>query len=226
MKLKYFSLVLLLISFGCKKDRTPRSPEAAVLVFPLQNSECTTATSVSETLSQVTFEWQPSVNTQTYVLSVVNLDTNILRTITVNTTSASLSIQKGVPFSWTVTSSNSESDITATSETWLFYNAGSQVNFAPFPAQITTPVSGSTVYANTANQITLSWMGADVENDIVNFEVYFSEQNPPNLLQTMDATIMELNVDVISGSTYYWSVITTDEKGNTSDSGIYDFKVL
>lgn len=227
MKLKYFSFVLLLIFIACKKDKAPKSPEGAILVFPLQNSECTTGTSVNETLSQVTFEWQPSANTDTYVLSVVNLDTNILQTITVQTTSASLSIEKGAPFSWTVTSSNSSSDITATGENWLFYNAGPQINYAPFPAQISSPASGSTVQANEANQIVLSWMGADVEDDIVSFQVYFSEQNPPlSLVQTTDATTMELDVNVTSGSTYYWRVITTDQTGSTSDSGIYDFKIL
>ncbi|WP_350289126.1 hypothetical protein [uncultured Croceitalea sp.] len=227
MKLKYFSFVLLVILIACKKDKAPKSPEGALLVFPLQNSECTTGTSVNETLSQVTFEWQPSANTELYVLSVVNLNTNTPQTITTASTSASLSIEKGAPYSWSVISSNSSSDITATSENWLFYNAGPQINYAPFPAQIIFPASGSTVQANEANQITLSWMGTDVEDDIVSFEIYFSEQNPPaSLLQTTDATTMELNVNVISGNTYYWRIITTDETGNTSDSGVYDFKIL
>ncbi|GMN10424.1 hypothetical protein MTsPCn9_31100 [Croceitalea sp. MTPC9] len=227
MKLKNFAILLLLFIISCKKDDPPRNPEGAILVFPLQNSECTTGISVNETLSQVTFEWQPSANTETYVLSVVNLNTNTPQTITVSSTSASLSIQKGAPFSWTVTSFNSNTDVTATSENWLFYNAGPQINYAPFPAQIITPVSGSTVQANEANQIVLRWMGADVEDDITSFEVYFSEQNPPNLLQTIDdAATMEVTVDVTSGNTYFWRVVTTDSNGNTSDSGIYDFKVL
>ena len=227
MKIKYFSLLLVLIFLGCGKDDGPSSPEAAMLVFPLENSECTTGISVSETLSQVTFEWQPSANTDTYALSVVNLNTNTPQTITVGTTSASLSIQKGAPFSWTVTSSNADSDVAAVSTNSLFYNAGPQINYAPFPAQIITPVSGSTVQANAESQISLRWIGADVEDNITNFEVFLSEENPPvSLFQTMDGTTMEAVVDVISGSTYYWRVITTDETGNTSDSGIYDFKVL
>ncbi len=227
MRLRYFLFLLLLVFFSCKKDKAPRSPEGALLVFPLQNSECTTGTSINETLSQVTFEWQPSKNTELYVLSVVNLNTNIPQTITTATTSASLSIQKGAPYSWTVTSSNSNTDDTATSENWLFYNAGPQINYAPFPAQIISPVSGSTAQANGSNQVTLSWVGADVEDDIASFEVYFGEENPPvTLLQTTDESTMEMSATVTSGTTYFWRVITTDNAGNTSDSGIYDFKVL
>ncbi len=227
MRLRYFSLLFVLMSLACKKDKVSKSPEGAILVFPLQNSECTTGVSVNETLSQVTFEWQPAANTELYVLSAVNLNTNTPQTITTAATSASLSIEKGAPYSWTVTSSNSDSDITAASENWLFYNAGPQVNYAPFPAQIVSPVSGRTVQMDQNNQVLLRWSGADIEDDIIGFEVYFSETNPPTtLLSATDATTMEVLANVSSGGTYYWSVITTDSNGNTSDSGIYDFKVL
>lgn len=219
--------MFVLMSLACKKDKVSKSPEGAILVFPLQNSECTTGVSVNETLSQVTFEWQPAANTELYVLSAVNLNTNTPQTITTAATSASLSIEKGAPYSWTVTSSNSDSDITAASENWLFYNAGPQVNYAPFPAQIVSPVSGRTVQMDQNNQVLLRWSGADIEDDIIGFEVYFSETNPPTtLLSATDATTMEVLANVSSGGTYYWSVITTDSNGNTSDSGIYDFKVL
>jgi len=182
MRVRYFSLLLVLMSFACKKDKVPKSPEGAILVFPLQNSECNTGISVNETLSQVTFEWQPAANTELYVLSAEN---------------------------------------------WLFYNAGPQINYAPFPAQILLPASGRTVQMNQNNQVLLRWSGADIEDDIIGFEVFFSETNPPTtLLSTTVATTMEVFANVSSGTTYYWSVITTDSNGNTSDSGIYDFKVL
>lgn len=229
MKKGYFSIVivLLVLLFGCNKDDVSNNPEGALLVFPFENSECNTGISVSETLSQVTFEWQPANNAELYVLSAVNLNTNAPQTITTAATSASLSIEKGAPYSWTITSSNTDSDITAISENWLFYNAGPQVNYAPFPAQIVSPASGSTVQANENGQTTLRWIGADVEEDIATFEVYFSETNPPtDLLQSTDSDTMEVLATINSEITYYWRVITTDANGNTSDSGVHDFKVL
>ena len=37
---------------------------------------------------------------------------------------------------------------------------------------------------------------------------------------------MEIPVGVESGNVYYWRVVTTDLEGNTSISGVFDFRVL
>ncbi len=220
------SLVLLLL-WSCGGDDTPPAPEGANLIFPLEDSECTTGVDINENQSQVTFEWQASANTDSYTLSAVNLNTNSPQTISTAATSVSLTIAKGTPYSWTVTSQNENSDQVATSETWLFYNAGSQTTYAPFPAQLVSPTSGSTVQKNIDNQVVLMWQGADVENDIDDFEIFFSISNPPTTSAgTIDSGTMELTVDVESNTVYYWKVITTDLEGNTSDSGVFEFKVF
>ena len=223
----FLAFSLLLFGCGGGDDGPPPSPEGALLVFPERDSECTTGISVSETISQVTFEWQPSDNTDRYTLTVINLITNTPQAISTMNTSASLSIEKGAPFSWSVVSSNSNSNEAATSESWLFYNAGSQTTYAPFPAQIQFPVAGSTVQANSEGQVELSWIGADVEDDIATFDVYFSEANPPEtLLITTSSEMSQVSIDATSGTTYFWRVVTTDSEGNSSDSGVFDFKVL
>lgn len=220
------SILALLVSCG-GDDGPPPPPEGALLVFPEENSECTTGTDINQTSTQITFRWMASDNTDTYTLSVVNLDTNVPQNISTATTSASLTITKGTPFAWTVTSRNSESDQVASSETWLFYNAGSQTTYAPFPAQLVNPTSGSTVQMDIANEVLLEWSGADVDNDIEFFEVFFSETDPPTTsVGITNSSTMEIPVGVSSGTVYYWKVITTDLEGNTSDSGVFDFKVL
>jgi len=219
-------VAILLVACG-SDDGPPPSPEGALLVFPEQDSECTTGISVSETLSQVTFEWQPADNTDQYTLTVIHLNTNVPQTISTANTSAVLSIEKGAPFSWSVLSSNSDSDETATSASWLFYNEGSQITYPPFPAQVQFPESGSTVLGDENNQLLLSWMGSDVEDDIVTFDIYLSESNPPEtLLATTDAETTQVLTDVVSGTTVYWRIVTTDAEGNSSDSGVFDFRVL
>ncbi|WP_343487225.1 hypothetical protein [Allomuricauda sp. d1] len=218
---------VFLVGCGGGDDGPPPQPEAPALVFPLQNSECTTGQDVSETQTQVTFEWQASANTDSYTLSVVNLNTNVsLQPITTQNTMASVSIDKGTPFSWTVTSRNQASGLTAVSDSWLFYNEGAQTNYAPFPAQIMAPQPGSTINANAMGQTTLKWNGTDVEDDIASYEVYFSEQNSPEVLATTDANTTETTVNISSGTTYYWKIVTIDAQGNESDSGVFDFKVL
>ncbi|MEZ4810223.1 MAG: hypothetical protein R2819_07665 [Allomuricauda sp.] len=228
MKRFFQSMWILVLLASCGgNDDPPPAPGGANLVFPTENSECNTGISVNASLSQVTFQWQASTNTDRYTLSVVNLETNVPQTISTAATSASLSIAKGTPFSWSVTSLNSKSDQVATSETWLFYNAGSQTTYAPFPAQLVSPLSGSTVQKDIANEVLLQWAGADVESDIDMFQIFFSDQNPPAiLLGTTDSATMEMSVSVQSDTVYYWRVITTDLEGNTSDSGIFDFKVF
>jgi len=224
---KLFFLSILMILVACGGDDTPPAPEGALLVFPEENSECTTGSSVNETLSQVTFRWTASKNTDSYTLSVVNLDTNVPQNISTAATSASLSIAKGTPFAWSVTSRNSKSDQVATSDTWLFYNAGAQTTYAPFPAQLLSPASGATVQKDIANEVLLEWSGADVDNDIDTFEVFFSEVDPPTTsLGTTNASTMEFSVSVQSSTVYYWKVITTDLEGNISDSGVFEFRVF
>nr|WP_297786779.1 hypothetical protein [uncultured Allomuricauda sp.] len=220
------SILALLVSCG-GDDGPPPAPQGALLVFPEENSECTTGTDVNQFSTQVTFRWMPSENTDTYTLSVVNLDSNVPQNVSTTSTSASLTITKGTPYAWTVTSRNSDSDQVASSETWLFYNAGSETTYAPFPAQLVKPVSGSTIQMDIANEVLLEWSGADVDNDIDSFEVFFSETNPPTTtVGTTNSSTMELSVSVSSGTIYYWKVVTTDLEGNTSDSGVFDFKVL
>lgn len=222
------AFVVLSAVFSCGKndDGPPPAPEAVLLVFPEQNSECTTGAVINENQTQVTFSWQASVNTDEYILTVINLESNSPQAIRTRNTSASVAIEKGTPFSWSVVSTNSNSTETATSENWLFYNAGAQTNYAPFPAQILAPKSGSTVFMDQDGQVVLQWSGADVEEDIETFEVYFSATNPPEeLVQTLDNTTSSLSVSVASGNTYYWRVVTIDALGNTSDSGVFDFKV-
>ncbi|MCA0958358.1 hypothetical protein LCL86_04855 [Muricauda ruestringensis] len=221
-------LFVLAVFVSCGgDDGPPPAPQGAALVFPEENSECTTGTEVNQTSTQVTFRWMASSNTERYTLNVVNLNTNVPQNLSTVSTSASLTLAKGTPYSWSVTSQNASSDQVATSETWLFYNAGSQTTYAPFPAQLVHPLSGSTVIKDVANEVLLEWTGADVDNDIESFEVFLSTTNPPTTsVGLANATDMELSVSVESGTVYYWKVMTTDLEGNTSDSGVFDFKVL
>jgi len=221
-------LFVLAVFVSCGgDDGPPPAPQGAALVFPEENSECTTGTEVNQTSTQVTFRWMASSNTERYTLNVVNLNTNVPQNLSTVSTSASLTLAKGTPYSWSVTSQNASSDQVATSETWLFYNAGSQTTYAPFPAQLVHPLSGSTVIKDVANEVLLEWTGADVDNDIEAFEVFLSTTNPPTTsVGLTNATDMELSVSVESGTVYYWKVVTTDLEGNTSDSGVFDFRVL
>ncbi|WP_421823792.1 hypothetical protein [Flagellimonas oceanensis] len=220
----WLSILVLLVSCG-GDDGPPPAPEGAELIFPEENSECTTGVEINQNSTQITFQWRASNHTESYRLSVLNLETNVTQTINTASTSASVTVSKGTPYAWSVTSLNTTSDQVASSQTWLFYNAGSQTTYAPFPAQLVSPLSGSTVQRDIANEVLLEWSGGDVDNDIDTFEVFLSDTNPPTA-SIGETSNMEMPVSVESGTVYYWRVVTTDLEGNTSISGVFDFKVL
>lgn len=222
-----FSIALLSL-IGCSpsggnKDEEGQAPAAAALSAPANNSECLNATSVSETESKVTFQWQASENTDTYVLMVKNL--NNQTTLQYNAggnTALDVTLLKGTAYSWTVTSKSNSASQPAVSEKWKFYNAGTGVtNYVPFPAEAVAPPMSSTVSGPT---VTLQWSGSDVDNDISSYKVLLdTNTNPATVIGTTSANNLS-GIAVASGSTYYWKVITTDSAGNSSDSAVFQFK--
>ena len=216
--------ILLLLLFACGKD-DPKAPEAATLLFPERNSECTTGEDVTSTTSRVEFRWQVSAHTVGYDLEVRNLITNTPEINSTFNNAIAVTLLKGVPYSWRVISKSNETSETATSDTWLFYNAGSQSTYPPFPAQIISPSSGATIQLNGMGEATLSWVGSDVDNDIDTFEVFLDTLSPPVAIKNnLGFTENELSVSLDSDTVYFWRIITTDREGNTSDSGIFSFR--
>ncbi|MGB5204377.1 hypothetical protein [Eudoraea sp.] len=215
-----------LLFTACKKD-SPKPPSAAVLTSPLQNSLCTTGVSITPTTSRVEFKWQTADNTNTYELRVTNVLTDITQTVSTQSTSAELTIEKGTPFSWLVITRNTEVQETASSTTWQFFNAGSQITHAPFPAQVIAPLSGASMVRDINGEIVLEWSGADVDNDIVGYEIFLDTVSPPQVLVASPAaSVSSIEINTTANTVYYWKVITKDAEENSSDSGIYSFRAL
>ncbi len=197
------------------------------MIFPNQNSECTTGVDLNATTSRVEFRWQKAAHTDSYELRVTNIVTNISQTVGTGQLSAELPLQKGAPYSWTVVSRNDETQESAISAVWRFYNAGSEQSYAPFPADILAPKPGGTIIRDINNEVVLEWEGADVDNDIAGYELYFSTANPPlTLIAEPAASTTSIKVSVEANTVYYWSITTVDSEGNRSDSGTYGFKVF
>ena len=224
------AIILVLFSvllMGCKKKSAPKPPEAATLVFPIKDSECTTGLDLNEETSEIEFKWMASDHTESYELRVTNLNTNITQTLNTKTISGKLPIAKGEPFSWLVRSRNTKVSETASSSTWHFYNAGYLSTHPPFPAQLVSPQNGTSLFKDINNEIILEWSAADVDNDIIGFDIYFSTENPPlDLIASPTSTKRNEVVSVSSNTIYYWRVITRDGEGNTSQSGVFSFRAL
>ena len=201
-------------------------PSAATLVFPENQTECNTGVVDPEnsTLSTVTFEWNASQNTDSYRVTVTNLNTGSSNSEDSTTNSADIKIERGVPYSWHVISRAEGTTATTESETFRFYNEGPGIeNYAPFPAEAIAPARGLNL--SEVTEVTLSWSGSDIDDDITGYEVFFG--TGASALASIGATTETsiASVAVAESTTYSWQIITTDEAGNSSTSEVFEFRV-
>ena len=239
--LKYFSfLFTLTLIIGCGGgggdegggdtgggDVTVNPPAKSTLSAPANNKTCETGTSVSSTQSDVDFTWGVSADTDSYDLKITDLNSNVATNKTgLTTTSTKVTLDKGVPYSWVVTSKSTKSSVTTPSDTWKFYLAGTGVaNYAPFPADLKAPSSGSTL-KRTDGKVTFTWEGSDPDSgDTLTYTLYVDTtdgKQTPASAQT-DLSVLTLDVALDAATTYYWRVKSSDGT-NSSYSTVYTFK--
>ncbi|MEL0456978.1 hypothetical protein WJN01_12130 [Flavobacteriaceae bacterium SZ-1-7] len=230
-------LCLFFLIFGCSKSSNDggdlgENPDGegnqginrigVKLYFPQENMLCNLGEDITPTHSTVYFEWEAN-GSDNYKITVENLSNgNIIQDETVADIIPVI-LDRATPYSWYIESVSSSK--TEKSEVWQFYNAGPGVqSYAPFPAVIEAPLMATSFPSGTTT-VTLKWTGNDVDDDIVGYDVHFGTAENPNA-HSSDITTTEVSVSVFSGTIYYWKVITKDSFGNTSDSGIFQFKVL
>jgi len=206
----------------------PTPPGAVTLTAPANGKVCETGTSVSDTKSNVNFSWQASSNTNTYDLQVTNLNTSVAVNKTgLTTINATVELDKGQPYTWKVISKNSSTTQTGTSTSWKFYLAGEGIkNYAPFPAELKTPASGSTVSRSSDGKVSFTWEGSDPDQgDDLKYTLYIDKtdgkQSPSSDLTNISAKNADVALD--AGTLYYWRVKTSDGV-NSSFSIVYSFK--
>jgi len=194
----------------------PAAPSAAKLTKPANNSECLEVEAVK-------FEWNKSNDTTSYTIVIKNLLNSEIKSQTTTSNSAEITLNKGNPYSWYIISTNT-STATATSDKWKFYLSGeAQKNHAPFPADILAPRPGETV---NAGAIQLSWSFSDVDSsDTHSFDVYLDTKDGSSV-NTSNYTYTKKTVTLSNPGTYYWKIVTKDNHGSTSDSGVSTFIVI
>lgn len=227
----YFVLSLVIFTTACSNDDNEKNtPELGELFLasPLDNSTCE-GTSVSGTKCEVTLAWEPTADTDSYTLTITNLETNkvVLIKNNIETTSYKVTLDKDVPFSWKVSSTDDLSkEFNNLSKVWKFYaSAGESVaNYAPFPADLIAPIQDKMVTA-VDGKITLKWVGSDTDSSGLKYTIYLDKvdgkQTPLSGLTNISDT--QISVSVTSG-VYYWRVKTSDAN-SSSFSQIVQFTV-
>lgn len=224
-------LAILFLAFSCGKDTDfsdkvqSTLPTQVQLLFPEENEVCTTGLVLSDTESEVEFDWTDAENTSSYMVTLTNLNTNQQDTFEVTESIMPIRILRGTPYSWKVTSFSENSEESIDSDTEFFYNAGDGITtYIPFPASEPSPDKGAT-YSAAVTAVNFSWVGSDLDNDILSYDFYFGLSMEPELVEADLASNVLNNVAVNSGNRYYWQVVTKDEQGNQSISDLFYFDV-
>lgn len=227
MMQRFFAILIVVCCSCSKKDPPPVVPAAATLVFPENNSLCITGVSQSPTTSEVTFSWLAAQNADSYEVIVTALNAGGVQRQITTRLNTDFVLDKGAPYSWQVVAINQSSGEETASTAWQFYNAGSALSYPPFPARLLEPESGVSVFPDTNSQVVLAWELADADNDIAEVEVYLgTSPDAVPLHVSLGGTAESLQITVVSGSVYYWQILSRDSSGNTSLSRLNSFRVL
>ena len=236
-KFKYLLIVLIMFSCGGSEEGggdggvdppPPQPPGSVTLTAPSNGKVCETGTSTSTTKSNVDFSWEASSNTSTYDLQITNLNTSsAINKTGLTSTNTTVELDKGQPFIWKVISKNTSTTQTGTSSSWKFYLAGPGItNYAPFPADLKTPASGSTVSRSSEGKVTFTWEGSDPDQgDELKYTLYVDKTNV-NMSTSSDLTNLTAktaDVSLDAETLYYWRVKTSDGT-NSSFSMVYSFR--
>ena len=236
----YSILVLSLITISCGGSDsvdeviiTPPvqsidPPTSSTLSIPINNEVCEEGTSVSEIQSSVNFQWTTGTNTDNYDLRIINLNNNqTINQNNISSTNKTVTLNKGTPYSWKITSKRNGTTETAESPTWKFYLSGDGVsNYPPYPSTLVSPISGSTLSSDTTS-MELQWEGSHPESLSLTYDLYIDTVDG---LQNLDSSNQNLSktsktVQVSSGNSYFWRIKASDTNGNSSYSIVYSFRV-
>jgi len=200
------------------------APTIPTLVYPTNNLLCID--------NVVNFQWNASTDdegdTITYEIQVAkdNLFAQIAHTLTSNTASQSVSLEKGIAYYWRVKATDSKSASSNYSATYSFYTEGVGItNYLPFSPVLVSPALDEVVNVNgTTPTIALQWTAIDVDtNDTLTYDVYFGTANPPTIVTSVNQNTSTLNKTVSPSTTYYWKVTVKDSQGGQTMGQVWSF---
>ena len=215
-------LILTAVLFcTCSKPSIPE-PGAAVLTAP-ENSNTCLPIFTTDTQGVVSFVWEEAQNTDSYEVVVRNSTTQSEQRKSVDLTNTTITLDRGVPYSWWVVSSSEASTVNTKSEVWTFYlEALQQQSFLPFSALLNSPQDEQEITLSSG-AVSLQWTGLDLDDDIAYYQVYIGTDAAQMSLVQDNQITSSYSALLDVGQTYFWQIITIDQRGNKSQSAIKSF---
>ena len=225
-RILYFLILDILISScgGSKGDDPPlpenKAPSTPILAAPANNLLCIT--------NELDFQWDEAIDPEgddvSYEIEVAKdrLFSEITHSLNTSSTSQMITLEKGSAYYWRVRAVDSKSAESDYSSIFQLYTEGDGIiNHLPFSPALVAPVSNATVQNATT---TLEWTASDVDNDPLNFDIYFGTENPPINLESENQSGNSLNVNLNARTDYYWRVVVKDDKNGKTIGQVWTFK--
>ena len=208
----------------CNTEECPFCPDAAALVYPINNQACEPGAILANNQATVVLEWQYAHKADQYEVTITNQDTQASQTFSdLTTNQKEVTLERAQAYTWSVTSFNQRANITQSSEMYQFYLQGDGIeNYAPFAPSLLTPESGKSIDAGAT---LFSWEASDLDGDTLSYTLYVDtidgKQTPPAGQTGISATQMTLTLE--AGRQYYFRVEASDGV-NTSSSVTRSFR--
>lgn len=218
---KYILFFVFILMLSCK-DSIP-DPEPVTLISPEDNNICLFSNSDSN-FAEVDFSWTEEKYTDNYDLIIENQISNLKNSKTTNLTFASVTLERGAPYSWYVVSKSKSSENIALSETRSFYLEGpSQLTHIPFPAKLIHPLNESVL--NSVDTVTFQWEGYDLDGDIQSYDLIIENNSNGEEVKFEKVVNQNFEVELQKGNIYLWKIITRDKENNLSSSVTSNFEL-
>ena len=194
-------------------------PGVPELVFPTDNLICTNF--------NLAFEWNATTDLDGdrlfYIIEIARdaMFTETLFSLQTSQLRRNFNFEKGTTYFWRVKAMDHNRNESPYSEVRSFVTepeAG--INTIPQTPAIIAPAQGDIV---TENAVLLEWESSDADGDILAYDVYFGETNPPALLvENIDQTIF--GASILPTKKYYWRIVAKDNKQGVAIGRVWQFE--
>ena len=209
---------------SCNTEECPFCPDAAALVYPINNQACEPGAILGNNQATVVLEWQYAEKADQYEVTITNQASQSTQTFSgLTSNQKEVTLERAQAYTWSVTSFNQRANITQTSDVYQFYLQGEgTANYAPFAPTLLTPESGKSI---DAGDTLFSWEASDLDGDTLDYTLYVDtidgKQTPPAAQTGLSASSMTLTLE--AGRQYFFRVEATDGV-NTSSSVTRSFR--
>jgi len=199
------------------------APSIPVQIYPTNNLVCIE--------NAIDFQWEPATDEEENVIryevqiATDNSFSEGLQSASTLDVHKSITLDRGQMYYWRMKATDTKDASSDYSEVFNFYTEGDGiVNHLPFAPELTSPELNS---VQAGGSIELSWTATDGDvNDVLEYDVYFGQSNPPT---EKIATAITSNSVIVDDATtpgnYYWKVVVRDDHGGTTVGQVWNFTV-